>query len=159
MISWTQDFLCWFFSKPHSHPDWFCWGHQCSWTLTPANTEQVSIMQSVRTWLGLRRGLNLPRPRSLGWMRSNWFSLLLSKALWWMNRGTRYISWYLYANFMELFTLYLIVRNKHSNLRGFWVPGKPDFDHKNHSWTFIARQTHTGLGTGMGLSFYLLFYP
>ena len=29
-----------------SHPNGFYWGHQCSWTLTPANSMQVSIMQS-----------------------------------------------------------------------------------------------------------------
>ena len=33
------------FLKPHSHPSGFYWGHQCSWTLTPANSMQVSIMQ------------------------------------------------------------------------------------------------------------------
>ena len=30
---------------PHIHPNCFYWGHQCSWTLTPANSMQVSIMQ------------------------------------------------------------------------------------------------------------------
>ena len=34
-----------FFIKPHSHPNGFYWGQQCSWTLTPANSMQVSIMQ------------------------------------------------------------------------------------------------------------------
>ena len=34
-----------FFIKPHSNPNGFYWGHQCSWTLTPANSMQVSIMQ------------------------------------------------------------------------------------------------------------------
>ena len=34
-----------FFLKPHSHPNCFYWGHQCSWILTPANSMQVSIMQ------------------------------------------------------------------------------------------------------------------
>ena len=34
-----------FYIKPHSHPNGFYWGHQCSWTLTPANSMQVSIMQ------------------------------------------------------------------------------------------------------------------
>ena len=33
------------FFKPHYHPYGFYWGHQCSWTLTPANSMQVSIMQ------------------------------------------------------------------------------------------------------------------
>ena len=32
--------------KPHSQPNGFYWGHQCSWTLTPASSMQVSIMQS-----------------------------------------------------------------------------------------------------------------
>jgi len=31
------------FLKPHSHPNGFYWGHQCSWTLTPDNSMQVSI--------------------------------------------------------------------------------------------------------------------
>ena len=26
------------------HPNGFCWGHQCSWTLTPANSMKVSSM-------------------------------------------------------------------------------------------------------------------
>ena len=34
------------FFKPHSHPNGFYCGHQCSWTLTPANSIQVSIIQS-----------------------------------------------------------------------------------------------------------------
>ena len=34
-----------FYIKPHYHPNGFYWGHQCSWTLTPANSMQVSIMQ------------------------------------------------------------------------------------------------------------------
>ena len=33
------------FIKPHSHPNRFYWGHQYSWTLTPAKSMQVSIMQ------------------------------------------------------------------------------------------------------------------
>ena len=37
------------FFKPHSHPNGFYWGHQCSWTLTPANSLQVTIMQSDMT--------------------------------------------------------------------------------------------------------------
>ena len=32
------------FLKPHSHPNGFYWGHH--WTLTPANSMQVPIMQS-----------------------------------------------------------------------------------------------------------------
>ena len=35
-----------FFIKPHSHPYGFYGVHQCSWTLTPSNSMQVSIMQS-----------------------------------------------------------------------------------------------------------------
>ena len=31
-----------FFIKSNSHHDGFYWGHQCSWTLTPANNMQVS---------------------------------------------------------------------------------------------------------------------
>ena len=34
------------FIKPHSHPNGFYWGHQCSWTLTLAKSMKVSIMQS-----------------------------------------------------------------------------------------------------------------
>ena len=34
-----------FLLKPHSHHNGFYWGLQCSWTLTPANSMQVSIMQ------------------------------------------------------------------------------------------------------------------
>ena len=34
-----------FFLKPHFHPNGFYWGNQCSRTLTPANSMQVSIMQ------------------------------------------------------------------------------------------------------------------
>ena len=34
-----------FYIKHHSHPNGFYWGHQCSWTLAPANSMQVSIMQ------------------------------------------------------------------------------------------------------------------
>ena len=56
--------------KPHSNG--LYWGHQCSWTFTRANSKQVSIMQSFnhnRTWTtGARKGLNLPRPKSLGWI-------------------------------------------------------------------------------------------
>ena len=33
------------FFKPHSHHNDFYWGRQCSWTLTLANSMQVSIMQ------------------------------------------------------------------------------------------------------------------
>ena len=43
-------------------------GHQCSWTLTPANRMQVSILQfdnCNRKYPGPCQGLNLPRPRSL----------------------------------------------------------------------------------------------
>ena len=35
-----------FFIKPQSQLNGFNWGHQCSWTLTPANSMQVSNMQS-----------------------------------------------------------------------------------------------------------------
>ena len=35
-----------FFFKPHSHSNGVYWGHQCSWTFTPANSIQVSIMKS-----------------------------------------------------------------------------------------------------------------
>ena len=31
--------------KSHSHPNGLYWGHQRSWTLTPANSTQVSNMQ------------------------------------------------------------------------------------------------------------------
>ena len=34
------------YMNPHSHPDGFYWGHQCSWTLAAANSMQVSNMQS-----------------------------------------------------------------------------------------------------------------
>ena len=34
-----------FFIMPHSHYNGFYEGHQYSWTLTPANSMQVSIMQ------------------------------------------------------------------------------------------------------------------
>ena len=34
------------FFKRHSHPNGLYWGHQCSWILTPANSMQVSNMQS-----------------------------------------------------------------------------------------------------------------
>ena len=30
----------WGFIKPHSHPNGFYWGHQCTWTLTPAIEEK-----------------------------------------------------------------------------------------------------------------------
>ena len=40
----TKQFVL--FLKPQSHPSGFHWGHQCSWTLTPANIMQISIMQS-----------------------------------------------------------------------------------------------------------------
>ena len=33
-------------NNPLSHPNDFYWGHQCSWTLSPANSIQVSNMQS-----------------------------------------------------------------------------------------------------------------
>ena len=52
-------------------PYGFYWGHQCSWTLTPANSMQVSNMQSDdsnRKESSPMQGLNLPCPRSLGWM-------------------------------------------------------------------------------------------
>ena len=57
-----------FYIKNHSHPNGFSWGHQCSWT--PANSMQVSNMQTDdcnRKYPGQRQGLNLLRPRSLGW--------------------------------------------------------------------------------------------
>ena len=31
------------FLKPHSHRNGFYWGHQCSWTLTPANRMQAKF--------------------------------------------------------------------------------------------------------------------
>ena len=34
-----------FLLKSPIPPDGFYWGHQCSWTLTPANSMQASIMQ------------------------------------------------------------------------------------------------------------------
>ena len=34
------------FYKPHSHPNGFYWGHQCSLTPTPANSINVFNMQS-----------------------------------------------------------------------------------------------------------------
>ena len=35
-----------FLKLNNSQPNSFYWGHQYSWTLTPANSMQVSIMQS-----------------------------------------------------------------------------------------------------------------
>ena len=58
-----------FFKAPI--PPGFYWGHQCSWTLTPANSMQVSIIQfdnCNRKYPSPKRGLILPHPRSLGWM-------------------------------------------------------------------------------------------
>ena len=48
MLTLIGNFQCHLahFLKPHSHPYGFYWGHQCSWTLTPVNSMQVSIMQS-----------------------------------------------------------------------------------------------------------------
>ena len=60
-----------FFLKHNYHHSGFYLGQQCSWTLTPANSMQDSIMQSDdrnRKKLGLRQAFNLPRLRSLGWM-------------------------------------------------------------------------------------------
>ena len=60
-----------FLYNPHSHPNGFYQGHQCSWTLTPANTIQVSIMQfdnCNRKYPCLWQDLNLICPRSLVWM-------------------------------------------------------------------------------------------
>ena len=60
-----------FLKKPHSHPNGFNWGHQCSWTLTPAKNMQVSVIQyddHNRKVPGLSQGLNLPCLRILGWM-------------------------------------------------------------------------------------------
>ena len=57
------------YMNPHSHPDGFYWGHQCSWTLIPANSMQASNEQSNdcnRKYSGLMQGLNLLRPISLG---------------------------------------------------------------------------------------------
>ena len=34
------------FLKPNFHLIGFYWGHQCSWTLTQANSMQVSIVQT-----------------------------------------------------------------------------------------------------------------
>ena len=34
-----------YFKKPHSNPNGSYWDLQCSWTLTPANSMQVSTMQ------------------------------------------------------------------------------------------------------------------
>ena len=42
----VAEFLKIFLIKPHSHPNEFYWGHQSSWTLIPAYSMQVSIMQS-----------------------------------------------------------------------------------------------------------------
>ena len=44
-IAYTRKLRYFFYLKPHSHPNGFYWGHQCSWTLAPANSMQVSIMQ------------------------------------------------------------------------------------------------------------------
>ena len=60
-----------FLIKPHSHPDGFYWNHQCSWTLTSANSMRVYIMQTddcYRKWQGLRQGLNQLCQRYLEWM-------------------------------------------------------------------------------------------
>ena len=35
----------------HSHPNGYYWGHQCSWTLTPANSMQVWQLQQEVTRL------------------------------------------------------------------------------------------------------------
>ena len=40
------------FLKQLSHPNGFCSGHQCSWTLTPANSMQVSPSSSLATARG-----------------------------------------------------------------------------------------------------------
>ena len=37
-----QDLMSQTFLKPHSHPNGFIWEHQCSWTLTIANSMQVT---------------------------------------------------------------------------------------------------------------------
>ena len=58
-----------FFIKSHSHPYGFYWDLECSWTLTPANSMQVSKMQSDgcnRKQPGLRQGLNLISSSSFG---------------------------------------------------------------------------------------------
>ena len=63
-------FLKFFLKHNYHHSGFYC-GQQCSWTLTPANSMQDSIMQSDdrnRKKLGLRQAFNLPRLRSLGWM-------------------------------------------------------------------------------------------
>ena len=60
-----------FLVKPHSPPDGFYWDHQCSWTLTSANSMRVYIMQTddcYRKWQGLRQGLNQLCQRYLEWM-------------------------------------------------------------------------------------------
>ena len=57
------------FIKSHSHPYGFYWDLQCSWTLIPANSMQVSKMQSDgcnRKQPGLRQGLNLISSSSFG---------------------------------------------------------------------------------------------
>ena len=49
----------------------FTGGHKCSWTLTSANSMKVLKMQFYnhnRKYQGLRQGLNLLCPRSLGLM-------------------------------------------------------------------------------------------
>ena len=35
-----------FLKKRNYRPNGFYWGHQCSWTFTPANSMQAFIMQS-----------------------------------------------------------------------------------------------------------------
>ena len=66
------------------HPNGFCWGCQCSWTLTPANSMQVSNMQSNdcnRKEPDLRQGLNPLCPKILGWIGSNQLPTYLGQLL------------------------------------------------------------------------------
>ena len=46
MTPFKLDGIASFLCNPHSHPNSLYLGHQCSWTLTQANSMQVSNMQS-----------------------------------------------------------------------------------------------------------------
>ena len=57
------------FYKPPIPPQWLLLGHQCSWTLTQANSMLAFNMQSYdcnRKKLCLKQGLNLLCPRNMG---------------------------------------------------------------------------------------------
>ena len=63
--------ILFFTPPPHFHPNGYNWGHQNSWTLTPANSMQVPNMRSYnhnRKLPSLRQGLNILCPRSRGWL-------------------------------------------------------------------------------------------